>query len=107
MSTEYLPWSSLASIATAGVLTEGWTLADCADPETPRSFTLPVSFASAFAHPPVVQAGLVGFDLDQRQSGRLSTRVANITPSGFDLVFTTWDDTRVYAVEVSWLAVGP
>jgi hypothetical protein len=107
MSSEYLPWSSLAAITTAGVLTEGWTLAACDDPETPRTFTLPVAFAAPFAHPPVVQAGLVGFDLDQRDSGRLSTRVTNITTTGFDLVFTTWEDTRVYAVEVSWLAVGP
>lgn len=106
MLSTYTPWATLAGIATCGVLTEGWTLAQCDDPGTPRCFTFHVPFDSAFAHSPVVHAGLIGFDIDQARTARLTTRVGNITAYGFDLTICTWGDSIVYAVEVSWLAIG-
>ena len=30
-----------------------------------------------------------------------------ITESGFQAIITTWANTRVYAAEFNWLAVGP
>ena len=107
MFNDCTPWSSLAGITTAGVLTDGWNLAECADPAFARRFTFHVPFATPFNHVPVVQAGLVGFDMDKARSARLTTRAENISPFGFDLAIATWDDTLVYSVEVSWLAIGP
>lgn len=108
MLSEYTPWKILSATASAGVLTEGWNLAEpSADSEACRQFTLFVPFAFPFSAPPVVQAGLTGFDIDQRTSARLSLMVGKISAEGFELTFTTWQDTLVYAAEVGWLAVGP
>jgi hypothetical protein len=108
MNPDYTPWKILSATAYAGVLTNGWNLADPPEsPESCRQFTLSVPFASPFAAPPVVHAGLSGFDLDQGSSSRLSVAVTSIDASGFDIVLTTWRDSLVYSAEISWLAVGP
>ena len=65
-----------------------------------------MSFATPFLAPPVVQLGLTGFDMDQRDSARLTVKAENITPSGFLATIATWADTRVFAVEFQWLAIG-
>jgi hypothetical protein len=54
----------------------------------------------------VVQLGLTGFDIDQRDTARLSLKAADITPTGFMAEVWTWANTRVYAVEFNWLAIG-
>ncbi len=108
MSSDYTPLTILSAIANAGLLTEGWNLATLTeDPESYRQFRLFVPFSCTFSAPPVVQAGLSGFDIDQGTSARLSVNVMNITAEGFEITLTTWLDTLVYAAEVSWLAIGP
>jgi hypothetical protein len=108
MSSDYTPLKILSATASAGLLTEGWNLATLTDdPESYRQFSLFVPFACPFFAPPVVQAGLSGFDIDQGTSARLTASVINITAEGFEIVLTTWLDTLVYATEVSWLAIGP
>jgi hypothetical protein len=49
---------------------------------------------------------LTGFDLDQRESGRISLKAGAITRFGFQATISTWSTTRVYAVEFNWLAIG-
>ncbi|MGB8167788.1 MAG: H-type lectin domain-containing protein [Chthoniobacteraceae bacterium] len=105
------PWKSLSASLQLGVLTEGWNLAeppdeDAAAPEEARVFRYTVFFAAAFDAVPIVHLGLTGFDLDQRDSSRLSLRATEITPAGFVAEIGTWRDTRVYSVEFSWLALG-
>ncbi len=103
----HTPWNILSSSVGVGILTEGWALAEpVSNPETARSFTVEVVFDTAFSATPVVQLGLSGFDLDQRESGRLSLKAAAITRFGFQAVISTWSSTRVYAVEFNWLAIG-
>ncbi len=103
----YTPWNLLSSTVGVGILTEGWTLAETVtDPDTARSFVVEVVFDSAFSSPPVVQLGLSGFDLDQRESGRISLKAGAITRFGFQAIISTWSTTRVYAVEFNWLAIG-
>jgi hypothetical protein len=108
MSSDYTPLKILSATASAGLLTEGWNLAALTeDRDSNRQFSLFVPFAYPFSAPPVVQAGLTGFDIDQGTSARLTVNVVNITAEGFEIVLTTWLDTLVYATEVSWLAIGP
>jgi hypothetical protein len=109
MNSSLTPWKVLSGSLTLGHETEGWSLADHAPwgEDSVRTFTLPVSFASGFADVPVVQMALTGFDIDQRHTARISTRATNITAEGFLAEITTWADTRVYAVELGWLAIGP
>ena len=107
MPSTALPWKVLSSHAGVGVLTEGWTL-DTVSAETDdvRTFITEITFATPFDSIPVVQLGLTGFDLDQRESGRLSVKTGAITRFGFQAVISTWSSTRVYAVEFNWLAIG-
>ena len=103
----HIPWNILSSTVGVGILTEGWTLAEpVTEPDTARSFVVEVVFDSAFSATPVVQLGLTGFDLDQRQSGRISLKAGAITRFGFQAIISTWSTTRVYAVEFNWLAIG-
>ena len=102
------PWKSLSAALQLGVLTEGWNLAELpADgTEDARVFRFTVFFAAPFDAPPVVQLGLTGFDLDQRDSSRLNLHASEITNASFVAEISTWRDTRVYSVAFSWLALG-
>lgn len=109
MYSSSVPWKVLSSHVAVSVLTEGWSLA-CFEPAAEadiRTFTVAVAFDSPFFAVPVVQLGLTGFDMDQRDSSRISVKAESITESGFQASITTWANTRVYAVEFNWLAIGP
>jgi hypothetical protein len=97
-----------SSVLCAGLNSAGWNLVEIPDGqyEAPRTYTVEVVFPEAFNVVPVVHAAVSGFDIDQRDSARISTAVSLITTQGFSLAITTWRGTRVYGVEVSWLAVG-
>ena len=102
-----VPWKVLSSKVGVGILTDGWNLAE-ADPDADeaRSFAVDVTFDSPFLSVPVVQLGLSGFDLDQRDSARITLKAESITESGFQAVVSTWAGTRVFAIEFNWLAIG-
>lgn len=107
MNSTPIPWNILSSAVGVGILTEGWNLAE-AEPsaEESRTFTVTIAFAAGFTTTPVVQLGLTGFDIDQRDSPRISLKAENITPFGFQAVISSWSATRVYAVEFNWVAIG-
>jgi len=107
MYSNSIPWKVLSSHVGTGILTEGWSLAEPTDSDSPRTFIVDVYFDSPFYATPVVQLGLTGFDIDQRDSARLSLRAENITLDGFQAIISTWDATRVFSVEFNWLAIGP
>ena len=108
MHTSPIPWKVLSSHVGVGILTEGWNLDVCTtEEECTRHFIVDVIFASAFSDTPVVHLGLSGFDLDQRDSSRVTLKAENITERGFQAVIATWAGTRVFSVEFNWLAIGP
>jgi hypothetical protein len=111
MFSDCSPLSILSATLNVGVLTEGWNLADLPDdplePDCYRQFRVSVGFDFPFSAPPVVHAGLTGFDVDNASSARLSVAIATITAEGFEVVISSWRDTRVYSTEISWLAIGP
>jgi H-type lectin domain len=102
------PWKSLSASLQVGTLTAGWNLAEppADGAEDARVFRFKVFFGNSFDAPPVVHLGLAGFDIDQRDSSRLSIRATEISASSFVAEIATWRDTRVYSVEFSWLALG-
>lgn len=65
-----------------------------------------VVFDSSFASIPVVHLGLTGFDIDRRESARITLKAENITPSGFQAIISTWNASRIFAVEFHWMAIG-
>lgn len=100
------PWKTLSATLGLGVLSKGWNLDTCSAPHEARMYSVEVAFSDPFVNPPVVHAGLTGFDLDKDCSSRLSLKIAQITGCGFVANICTWGDTRVYSVEFSWLAIG-
>ena len=72
----------------------------------PRKYEHYVAFETPFSAPPVLHTGISGFDIDNRDSSRLSVRAEDISANGFKLVIETLMHTRVYKVDVSWLALG-
>jgi hypothetical protein len=108
MNSSLQPWKSLSASLQIGVLTEGWNLATppADSTEDVRVFCFTVYFAAPFDAPPIVHLGLTGFDLDQRDSNRLSLRATEITTTSFVAEVATWRDTRVYSIEFGWLALG-
>jgi hypothetical protein len=108
MNSTVQPWKTLSASLQIGILTEEWTLASppTDTTEDARVFRYNVFFAAPFDAPPVVHLGLTGFDMDQRDSNRLSLRATEISTVGFVAEVSTWRDTRVYSVEFSWLALG-
>ena len=107
MNSSAVPWKVLSANVGVGILTEGWTL-DVVYPETeePRYFIMEVVFDAPFSTTPVVHLGLTGFDMDRRESSRVSLKAQHITPSGFQVVISTWETSRVFSVEFDWLAIG-
>ncbi len=109
MTPSATPWSVLSSSVSLGQLTPGWSISQAPDelaPDEYRTFRWWVGFAAPFSSAPVVQLGITGFDVDQRDSPRLTVKAENITGSGFEAVLCTWAGTRVYSVDLSWLAIG-
>lgn len=84
--------------------TDGWNLDQPG--EEPRVFQRSVTFETPFPAPPLVQVAVSGFDVDNASAARIRARVSDIHPGGFTLQLETWRDTRVYGVDVSWLAMG-
>jgi hypothetical protein len=103
-----IPWKVLSSQLGVGVLTEGWNLdvADTTAGEESRCFRVEIAFAAPFLAVPVVQLGLTGLDVDQRDSARVSLKATHITEIGFQAEVWTWAGSRVYAIEFNWFAIG-
>lgn len=106
-SMENSPWKVLSSQVSVSILSEGWNL-DVIDPHDDgiRRFLVQVYFDNPFYGIPVVNLSLTGFDIDQRDSARLTLSAENINPSGFTATISTWADTRVFGVDFQWLAIG-
>jgi hypothetical protein len=46
------------------------------------------------------------WDLDRKSNTRADIAAERIAPTGFDLVFRTWGDTRVARIRADWIAMG-
>ena len=100
-----VPFSMLSSVATLDHSLAGWTLLDVPATET-RVFHYPVAFERAFQGAPLVQVSLAGLDVENTDATRVRLRAVDITASGFTIQLETWLNTRVWAVDVAWLAIG-
>ncbi|HXN32613.1 MAG TPA: H-type lectin domain-containing protein [Polyangiaceae bacterium] len=99
------PLSLLSATVVLDSSLEGWSLLD---PSTDgaRAFRYHVSFSRPFSAPPVVQVGIVGLDVSREDNVRVRVRALDITATGFTLEAVTWLNTKIWAVDVSWLAIG-
>lgn len=83
-----------------------WTLLGPASEGLDREFSVRIDFEREFGAPPVVHVGIAGLDVDGADAVRLRVRARHIDRAGFTILVSTWFDTRVHGVDVSWLALG-
>jgi hypothetical protein len=50
--------------------------------------------------------GITGFDIDHRDNARLNVGIVAIDERGFQLELRTWWNTRLWSVELNWIALG-
>jgi hypothetical protein len=106
MNTAMEPFSFLAGRQVLGVETEGWDLDQPSADGADRRLRVKVGFASPFRSAPLVHLGLCGFDISEHDCARLTVEAQNVTREGFEIVLGTWFNTRLWRVEVNWLALG-
>jgi hypothetical protein len=99
------PLNLLSATLVLDTSLEGWSLLEPSDEGT-REFRYQVIFSRSFSAPPVVQVGIVGLDVSKDDNLRVRVRAVDISPHGFTLLASTWMGTKIWSVEVSWLAVG-
>lgn len=99
------PLLLLASVVVLDASLEGWSLLE-PTAVAERAFRRHVSFSRPFSAPPVVHVGIVGLDVSKDDNLRVRVRAVDITGTGFTLEAETWLHTRIWSVEVSWLAIG-
>lgn len=104
MSNAVEPLSFLAGSEVLGNVMDGWMLDQQGGGD--RQFRSTVRFEKPFRHVPLVQVGLAGFDICNRDSARLAVSTSNVTAEGFDIVLTTWLHTRLWRADVNWIALG-
>jgi hypothetical protein len=103
-----IPLKMCAATLELDQFTPDWPLSqiEYAESDQPRTYTHHVQFDTSFSNIPLVHVGLSGFDIDNRDSARISVHTSAITSSSFDIVIKTWVNTRLYSVEISWIALG-
>ncbi len=99
------PLTLVSAVVVLDTSLEGWSLLEPSG-EIDRVFVHPVTFLRSFSGPPVVQVGIVGLDVSKDDNIRLRVRAVDITESGFTLRAETWLNTKIWSVDVSWLAIG-
>jgi hypothetical protein len=70
-----------------------------------RTFkTWDIQFPQPFTQTPTVRVSLAGIDADGQFNTRLQLTTEDVQADEFNIRVTTWDDSIVYAVWVSWIA---
>ncbi len=72
----------------------------------PREARVRIDFDEPFKSVPAILTGLAMFDMDEGSNQRADLTHGNVSPTGFDLIFRTWGDTRVARVRADWTAIG-
>lgn len=72
----------------------------------PRQRSQHVAFSEEFRAEPSVIVGLTMWDTDHASNMRVDVQAEKITAAGFDLVFRTWDNSRVARIRAHWTAFG-
>ena len=103
--SDVAPLNLLSAVVVLDSTLDHWSLLEPAG-GVRRSHLMPVVFERSFMARPLVHVGVVGIDASKEDNLRLSVRAEAITEHGFTLRVETWLNTRIWSVEVSWLAIG-
>lgn len=100
------PMNFLAGTEALGSLSKGWTLDKAPHGAPERSFRTRVSFNRPFQGTPLVHLGIAGLDAGNQDATRLTAVADNVTHDGFEIVLKTWLHSKLWRVDVNWLAIG-
>ena len=100
------PFSFLSGHEVLGTTCDTWTLDDVSHGQPPRSFRASVEFREPFQTEPLVHLGIAGFDVGNADAARVTVAAEKVTPTGFEIVVSTWLHSRLWRVDISWLALG-
>ena len=71
-----------------------------------RKYSKKINFKKKYKSKPNVIVSLKGIDSANNAYTRINLFTENISNTGFDLGCLTWDDSSLYGVYASWIAVG-
>lgn len=71
-----------------------------------REVRVPVTFGDPFLDPPAVIVGMSMWDMHNGSNMRADISAAEVTRTGFVVVFRTWGDSRIARVRADWTAIG-
>jgi hypothetical protein len=106
MNDAVLPLSFAAGAVRFDDSAPGWALLEPERADGVRSYTGHVRFERAFQAPPVVQIGITGFDIDNGANARLNVGIVAVDSEGFDVELRTWWNSRLWSVDLNWIAIG-
>ncbi|MEM9911675.1 MAG: H-type lectin domain-containing protein [Pseudomonadota bacterium] len=66
-----------------------------------------VHFNHPFRAAPTVHVSLSMWDIHHGANARADLAAENVTQTGFEAVFRTWEDTRIARARIRWIAIGP
>lgn len=72
----------------------------------PRRVIRHIDFDEPFDKVPLVHVSITMWDTDSGPNQRMDIQATKVTPTGFDVEFRTWGDSRVARVRVGWMAIG-
>lgn len=103
--SQLVPFNVLSAVAVLDSSLSGWQLLDVPATSS-RRFQYRIVFERPFAAPPLVHLGVTGLDVSKEDNLRVRVRALDITSEGFVIEAETWLNTKIWCVEVSWLAIG-
>lgn len=103
--SQLVPLNVLSAVAVLDSSLAGWQLLDVPATSS-RKFQYRVVFERPFAAPPLVHLGVTGLDVSKDDNLRVRVRALDIDSDGFLIEAETWLNTKIWCVEVSWLAIG-
>ncbi len=82
-------------------------ITDTINPGDTRTVRKYIPFKKDFKNAPKVFVSLKGIDTDKNFNTRLNlyADTLTITNKGFDLIISTWADTKIYYADANWFAV--
>jgi hypothetical protein len=73
----------------------------------PREVTKHIDFpAGTFSSTPAVMAAISNLDASKAANVRIDAQVTNVSKNHCDIRISTWADSKIASVVVSWIAVG-
>ncbi len=71
-----------------------------------REKRVAVTFVQPFTGVPAILIGISMWDMDHKTNSRVDIHAEAITPTGFEIVFRTWGDSRIARIRAEWTAIG-